>query len=75
LATLPKIVQPKRSGKKGGKKNMNKSRQPKRQRYVASKRGYNRRIKSLKNHIVQNPHDAGAPEALERLAIEWGMTL
>ncbi len=71
MTTLPKMVRPKRSGKKGGKKNMNKSRQPKRQRYVASKRGHNRRIKSLKRHVEHNSHDVGAPEALARLAGEW----
>ena len=62
-----------RSGKKGGKKNLNKSAQPKRQRYVASKRGYRRRIAALKRHIERHPYDAGAPGALDRLSVQWGI--
>ncbi len=69
-----KVVQKKRSGGKGGKKNMNKSRQPKRQRYVLSQRGHKRRLKSLRSHIEHHPNDVGAPDALVRLAATWGLS-
>jgi len=62
-----------RSGKKGGKKNLNKSAQPKRQRYVLSKRGYKRRVAALKRHIARHPNDRPAPDTLERLRVQWGL--
>jgi hypothetical protein len=51
----------------GGNKKSSKADQPKRRRYVASKRGWKRRYACLQRHIAQHPNDAVAPTALPRV--------
>ena len=58
------------SGGKGGKKNMDKGRQPKRQRYNASGRAVKHAIKNLEKHMkLYSPggEDAMAAVVLARL--------
>jgi len=51
----------------GGNKKASKAGQPKRKRYLAEKRGWKRRIKTLERHVGANPGDRQAPDALKRL--------
>ena len=59
-----------KSGGKGGKKNMDKSRQPKRQRYNSSGRAVKHAIKNLERHMKKyslGGEDAMAAVVLARL--------
>jgi hypothetical protein len=58
------------SGGKGGKKNMDKGRQPKRKRYIASGRMVTNAVKNLERHMTKyakDGQDGPATEALARL--------
>lgn len=52
---------------------VSKAHEPKRQRYVAEKRGYRRRINDLEGHLEKHPNDKQSEAALPRLRDQWGI--